>query len=595
MDTNTNDLIYLQGVLKRRKLHFLVPFVIIIFIAAGAAVMLPSIYSSRATILIETQNIPEEMVRSTVTGYVEERLQSLSQIVLSRVNLEDIITRLNLYPELREKESMEQLVVRMRNNIKVTPIQAQVANPRMGRTITATIAFNIAYQDKDPQQASRVAGALTSLYLEQNLRAREEKAAGAVNFFRQQLSEQRKEIDAREEDIARFKEMHILSLPELLQFNMQMLERTKNEIDARQKDVQSSMNRLIYLQGQMASIEPVRFRSGPNGRSASLEDELRFLNNQYLSLKAVKTENHPDVIRLKNQINSLDQEALQRHHIRDLVVSLEEKQNELTLLQQRYSENHPDVIRLSREIGNLNSLLADKNTSWSILRDIDNLEQENPVYINLRTQIASTRLEIDSNQGKIRELERHFADYQQRIENSPAIEQQFKLLQRDYQSVQQAYQETMSRMQAALEALELEEGQLAEKLTVIDPPQASKVPVKPNRKAIIMLGFVLASGLGVGSTAMAEYFDSTIRDTGNLARVTGQPVLGSIPPLLSKRDIIINWLSRLAWLVLVLSMCGLALGMVHYFYQPLDNIWAKLLGLILQITAQPPWIEGITP
>lgn len=580
MDTNSQDIVYLRGLVSRRKYYFLLPFILIAFLTFAMALMLPSIYNSKATILIEAQNIPEEMVRTTVTGFVEERLQSLTQIVLSRANLEEIVNRLNLYPELREKNTIEQIVVKMKNNIEMAPIQAQVANPRGGRSTAATIAFNISYEGKDPEQTAGVTSALVSLYLEQNLKVREEKAAGTVNFFRQQLDEIRKEMDIREEEIARFKEKHLHSLPELMQFNMQIVERTRNELDTRQKDLDTLMNRLIYLQGQLAGIEPVRYRGGDNGRGATLEEELRFLNNQYLTHKAVKAENHPDIIRLKNQIDSLDKEAYSRQSMRDMAVNLESKQNQLVSLRQRYSDSHPDVIALSREIDILKDQLEERSLNRALFTEVESIEPENPAFINIQTQIASTKLEIDNARAKIRDLERAYAQYQRRVENSPAVEQQFKLLQRDHLSLQQSYQETTSRLQAAVEAMELEEGQMAEKLIVIEPPQIPEIPVKPNRKAILILGLVFASGLGVGSTAMAEYFDSSVRDSQNLAKISGSPVLGSIPYLRTRQDKIKAWIKVLVWILVLTVLAGGMLALIHYYYSPLDILWIDILNKI---------------
>lgn len=580
MDTNSQDIMYLRGLVSRRKLYFLLPFILVSFLIFAIALTLPSIYNSKATILIEAQNIPEEMVRTTVTGFVEERLQSLTQIVLSRANLEDIVNRLNLYPELREKNTIEQIVLKMRKDIEMAPIYAQVANPRGGRSTAATIAFNISYEGKDPEQTARVTSALVSLYLEQNLKVREEKAAGTVNFFRQQLDEIKKEMDIREEEIARFKEENLHSLPELMQFNMQIVERTRNELDTRQKDIDTLLNRLIYLQGQLASIEPIRYRGGVNGRGTTLHEELRFLNNQYLALKAVKADNHPDMIRLKNQIESLDKEAYSRQNVRDMAINLESKQNQLASLRQRYSDSHPDVIALSREVDILESQLEERSLSRALFTEVETMEPENPAFINIQTQIASTKLEIDNARSKIRELERSYAEYQRRVESSPAVEQQFKILQRDYLSLQQSYQETTSRLQAAVEAMELEEGQMAEKLIVIEPPLTPEVPVKPNRKALILLGVVFASGIGVGSTAMAEYFDSSVRDAQNLAKISGSPVLGSIPYLRTRRDKIKAWMTGLTWVLILIVLAGIALALIHNFYSPLDILWIDILNKI---------------
>lgn len=577
MDAQSRDIMYYRSLFKRRKLTFLIPFALLLLLFAAVVLTLPRVYSSQATILVEAQNIPEDMVRSTVTGYIEERLEILTQIVLNRSNLQEIISKFNLYSELSGQKSMEQIVSIMRNDITMEPVQAQVSNPRFGRTTTATIAFHLAYESKDPQVAAQVTNALTSLYLEQNLKEREEKAEGTVHFFQEQLAGQRQEIADREDEISKFKEVHMHSLPELMEYNMQMLERTQNEIEARQNDIHTLMNRMINLQGQLAAVEPMRYWGSKNARTLSLDEEYRLLNNQYQAMKAVKAEGHPDLIRLRNQLKSLGQATSSRHMRRDVVKNLESKKSELAQMQEKYSAKHPDVILKSKEIDFLKKKLEEMSSSDMLVTEVEDNEPENPAYINLQTQIASTRLDIQNAKSKIKDLEKIYAQYQRRIENSPKVEQTYKSLQREYASAQQNYQMTTTKLQAALEAQELEEGQMAEKLKVIEPPQVPQVPIKPNRRALGMLGFVFAAGMGVSSTALAEYFDTTVRDVHDLNKVSKHPVLGSIPYMRTRRDKLKWWsMYLLVFAVFFAALAGVLI-LMHIHYMPLDIAWLKLL------------------
>jgi polysaccharide biosynthesis transport protein len=578
MDNNTNEISYYLDIIRRRKFHFLIPMVLTFSVALAVALTLPSIYSSQATVLIEAQNIPEELVRTTITGFVEERLQTLSQIVLSRQNLLDLINRFNPYPELKEKATTEEIVSRMRSDIKMQPVHAQVGGPG-GRPSTATIAFNVSYEGVNPQVTAQITNALVSLYLEQNLRVREEKAVTTVLFFQQQMDELHAQVEASEELIARFKEENLYSLPELRQLNQQTLERVKNEINARRQDIQTLTDRKIYLQGQLATIEPVRSVTLPGGRrSMTIEDELTMLRNDYLAQRSVKSDTHPDVIRLKRQIEVLEKETSSRQDLREQQAVLEDKKTRLVSLKQRYSDNHPDVIILTREIEVLEdevANLASTRTSGSSFRD--QVMPDNPTYINLQTQIASTDFEIESVRAKLVELERTLREYERRIERGPAVEQRLSSLQRDYANAQARYQETMSKLQAARESMELEEGQMAEKLTVIEPPQVPESPTRPNRKAIILLGFVLASGFGVGTAAMSEFMDQSVRGPGTLASVAKRPVLGVIPRLRTSRDKRKFWLTRILAVLIFLALAAGVLYYIHNYYQPLDILWLRVL------------------
>jgi polysaccharide biosynthesis transport protein len=578
MDNNTNEISYYLDIIRRRKFHFLIPMVLTFSVALAVALTLPSIYSSQATVLIEAQNIPEELVRTTVTGFVEERLQTLSQIVLSRQNLLDLINRFNPYPELKEKATTEEIVSRMRSDIKMQPVHAEVGGPG-GRPSTATIAFTVTYEGVNPQVTAQITNALVSLYLEQNLRVREEKALTTVLFFQQQLDDFRAQVEASEELIARFKEENLHSLPELMQLNQQTLERVKNEINARRQDIQTLTDRKIYLQGQLATIEPVRSVTLPGGRrSMTIEDELTMLRNDYLAQRSVKSDTHPDVIRLQRQIEVLEKETSSRQDLREQQAVLEDKKTRLVSLKQRYSDNHPDVIILTREIEVLEgevAKLAAAGSSGSSFRD--QVMPDNPSYINLQTQIASTDFEIQSVRAKLVDLERTLREYERRIERGPAVEQRLNALQRDYATAQARYHDTMSKLQAARESMELEEGQMAEKLTVIEPPQVPESPAKPNRKAIMLLGFVLASGFGVGTAAMSEFLDQSVRGPGTLASVSKRPVLGVIPRLRTSRDKLRFWLTRILAMLIFLALVAGALYYIHNYYQPLDILWLRIL------------------
>ncbi len=578
MDNQDPDLSYYLDVVRRRMWFFIIPMVLTFAVAVAVAVVLPPIYTSQATVLIEAQNIPEELVRTTVTGYVEERLQTLSQIVLSRQNLLEIIGRFNPYPDLVGKATTEEIVARMRADITMQPIHTQVGGAS-GRPSTATIAFKVSYEGLQPQTTAQIANALVSLYLEQNLRVREEKAVATVLFFQQNLEDLRAEIDAREAAMAQFKGANLHSLPELMQLNLQNLERTRAEINARRQDIQTIMERRIYLKGQLATIEPVRPSVTTGGRrAATIEEELTMLQNELLAQSAIKSENHPDVVRLRNQIRGLEKETTSRQTYREQKALLDDKQARLQSLRQRYSDNHPDVRLLLREIAVLEEE-AEKLAATQSSRPAAPVElvPDNPAYISLQTQIASSDFEIESLRVKVAELENTYQEYLQRIEKAPAVEQQMKALQRDYATAQARYQDTLAKLSSAREAMELEEGQMAEKLTVIEPPQVPESPTKPNRKAIVLLGFVLASGFGVGTAALAEFMDQSVRRANTLAMIAQKPVLAVIPRLKTRRDIRIYWTIRITAVVLCLALIAGTFFAVHNYYQPLDIIWLRIL------------------
>ncbi|HID29388.1 MAG TPA: lipopolysaccharide biosynthesis protein, partial [Desulfobacterales bacterium] len=543
----TADIRRYWDVVKRRRIHFLVPALIAFTLSVIIAFVLPPVYKSSGTILIEAQEIPREFVTSTVTGYVEERLQIITQLVLSRTKLLEIIKRFNLYDDLAGRYTTEEIIEKMREDITMKPIQAEVVSPDSRRPGTATIAFTLSYEGKDPAKVTQVANVLTSLYLEENLKNREEKAQGTFDFLETQLAELRREIVDAEKKIAEFKNQHISQLPELMQLNLQTMERLEREIDAKREQIKSLTNRKIYLEGQLATIDPMTYMVSPDGkRLMSPEDEVKFLKNEYLKLSATLSQTHPDVISLKKRLEALGKEEATPDDLQERQRQLKEKKTQLALLEEQFSSQHPDVVKAQKELMQLKAHVEALSKEESVLEP-KNQVPTNPSYISLQTQIASTDMEIESAKEEVGLLTKKYERYQRRVETTPQVEQQYRALQRDYANAQAKYQETTNRLLAAREAKGLEESQMGERFTLIDPPVMPEKPDSPNRLAIAIVGLVLAIGTGMGFGAVAECTDQSVRRVDELARITGYPVLGAIPLIRTKEDRSRKRRRKLAW------------------------------------------------
>ena len=114
------------SILKRRWLQMLAVFIIILSVAIAAAVFLPPTFQSTGTILIESQQIPDDVVKATVTSYADERIEVIKQRVMTRDNLYRIIQKYNLYPEKIDSETTSTLIDEMRASIFVTILSADV-------------------------------------------------------------------------------------------------------------------------------------------------------------------------------------------------------------------------------------------------------------------------------------------------------------------------------------------------------------------------------------------------------------------------------------------------------------------------------------
>ena len=246
---------YLAAFRRRRGMIVLIAGTIFI-LGLIAAFVWPPTYASSATILIEEQEIPSELVQSTVTSYASERIQVISQRVMTRSNLLEIMDKYGLYQSKRERETTEEVLADMRDDIKLDMINADVMDPRTGRPTAATIAFTVGFEGKDPQLVQKVANEITTLYLNENLRTRTEKAEETTSFLTEESKRLGAEISRLETALAEFKEKNANELPELKDLNTQVLDRTERDISDIDTQIRTLEERKIYLEGQLAILDP---------------------------------------------------------------------------------------------------------------------------------------------------------------------------------------------------------------------------------------------------------------------------------------------------------------------------------------------------
>jgi succinoglycan biosynthesis transport protein ExoP len=563
--------------IKRRKFHIFIPF-LCIFAAVGIiAFLLPSIYRSTTTILIEEQQIPMDIVRSTVTGYVEERIQTIMQQIMSRTKLVEIVNRFNLYNNLRDRYTTEEIIDKMRDDIKFEPTSADVVSEKTGRPTTATIAFTVSYEGKDPAKVQNVANVLASLYLEENLRTREQRARTTTAFLQNELNSLKDTIVDLEKKIAAFKERHIGELPELMQLNLQTEQQIRREVEEVERQIRNLEDRKVYLEGQMATVKPDTPLVDETGRRIlDAKERLRLLRIEYIALAARVSDKHPDITRIKKEISDLEKTIGDEGSLKEKQKESEYKRTELEKLQAKYSDKHPDVIKLKKEIDLLKKEVETLSKNAGLSK-VNPENPENPAYINLATQIKATEIEIESLKGKRADLDKKWHQYLRRIEDTPRVEKDYVYLLRDYDNAKAKYRETMDKLMEARRAEELEEAQSSEKFTIIDPAQLPEKPYKPNRLAIILIGFILAMGSGIGYGSVTEYMDHSVRTANDLAKITGLPVLSTIPGIVTNSDKLKGRRRRLNISVISVVSLVVLLIIFHFFVINLDLLWLDIL------------------
>lgn len=470
------DLYKIWRIAWRRKWLILLPMVLVPVGTALWVRTLPDLYRAHTLILVQPQKVPPAYVKPTVTIGVEERLRTIREQVMSRTVLERIIKEYNLYPEERRRLFMEQVVEMMRRRIEVK--------------VRGRQAFEIAFVDRDPRTAMLVANRLASLFIEENLRLREERAEGTTQFLERQLAEVRQTLRAQEKAISEFRMRHLGSLPDQLQANLTALKNLQTELQTVTQALQAAKDREAAIRAQLAQLE----QAAAQRRTPEVEG-----NGQGTAAPELP----PD-------------ERLQ---------ALKERLQQLLT---RYTEKHPDVIALKLEIERL-----EREQAQAARAEPETVAPEEPLGFSfaaeLEAQLAEVKAEVETLSARERELRRRIALYRRRIEETPRVEQQLKDLSRDYETTLRNYQSLLDKILQARIAANLEQQQKGEQFNVLDPARIPQRPFKPNRPRIVLLGCLLGVALGGGLGFLAEYLDHSFHSEEELAAFAGVPVLAAVP------------------------------------------------------------------
>ncbi len=558
---------YLAAFRRRRGMIVIIAGIVFI-VGMITAFVWPPTYASSATILIEEQEIPSELIQSTVTSYASERIQVISQRVMTRSNLLEIIDKYGLYQSKRKRETTEEVLADMRDDIKLDMINADVMDPRTGRPTAATIAFTVGFKGKDPQLVQKVANELTTLYLNENLRTRTQKAEETTTFLTEESKRLSAEISRLETSLAEFKEKHANQLPELRELNTQVLQRTETEISDTDTQLRSLDERKTYLEGQLAILDPYG-----SGTVQSPAARLTALRTEYISYASRYSPGHPDVVSRKREIEALEKETGITETSSEKRARLDALRKELVIAEKNYTDEHPDVKSLKRQIASLEEEL--RNPSPAAAPKSAPANPDNPAYVGLQAQLEAADSEIRSLKTKRSQLSDKLAEYEQRLLKTPQVEREYRGLVRDFDNTTKRYQEIKDKQMSAEVAQSMEKERKGEKFTLIDPAILPEEPISPNRPAIMFLSLVLALGAGIGSAAAAESMDSAVRGAKGVISILNTAPLAVIPYLASDADI--GRQKKRGWLVIAAVLGGfiLVLLLIHFLYSPLDVLWFR--------------------
>lgn len=469
----------LVQVVRRRVWLIVLPAVLAAVIGAAIIHSLPNLYRSETLILVVPQRVPESYVRSTVTARIEDRLQSISQQILSRTRLEQIVTDFNLYARERaDQQLMEDIVEQMRTR-------------DIGIDIIKGDAFRVSYQASDPRTAMRVTERLASLFIDESLRDREVLAEGTSQFLATQLDDARRQLVATETKLQDYQRSHNGELPAQMSANLQGQHNAEMALQSLGEDLNHDRERRLTFERQVTDIieaanEPKPADPAKPEMAETLEDELRLAQQALLAVELKLKPEHPDV---KKQRRTVDE------------------------LEKRVAAAKLDGTLVSRPTGAPVAMDAAKRKRLLDARaDLENLDR----------QIQAKLSEQNRLQGMV-------GMYQSRIEATPVREAELASLTRDYETQQQTYRGLLQKKEESQISANLEKRQIGEQFKVLDPARLPEKPASPDRQRLYLIVALIAVAVGLGLAALAEYFDRTLRTEADVRAALNLMVLATVP------------------------------------------------------------------
>jgi uncharacterized protein involved in exopolysaccharide biosynthesis len=524
-------------VLKRRRYLFAVPFiaVILILIVFFYALGISAVYRSEAVILIEDPEIPRDLVGATFTNYATQQIQLISRRLFTAKNIGEIVERLGIYRQDDSDEPMPEHVIvrRFRGDMDLQLVSEEVLDAR-GQSVEAAVAFTLAFKSPDPAMSQNVAEEIVNLFLSENQRSGTSRTMDVSELLTASLSEAEEQLFAAETKLAEFKANNEGALPELYQLNLTVINRSEQQLSDADRRLQELRQRKLQLSSELASLSPSAPVTLPTGETImSDRDRLRALLIDYRRKSAIYEAGHPDLLRLEQEIETLQGlvgEAQSYSLIRE---QLQQERDKLASMRDRYSEDHPDIKNAESAIVQLESQLAGidpSSVSEGVIAD-------NPAYILINTQLQSTDLEIQSLLDKRRELLATISEHETLIRQAPRVEMQYEMLLRDANNARTKYNDLQAKLRAADVAMDVEQEITGQRFTVIEPPAFPVEPEPRYRLAILLLGGLMAGGIGIAFVIAAELIDTTIRSAKALNEIVGTPPLAVIPYLDNSADV----------------------------------------------------------
>lgn len=476
------------AMLRRRAKAILIPVLIAPLVAYLAYLVVNRYfakYTSQSTILVEGQKVPENMVQPVVSEDLGARMATLQQQVMSQTNLQPVVER--VFPGSNSQEVGE-IIDSIRQNMKVEQVPTDLLQlgtrkrPGMGGN---SGGFYVSYTAPKPREAQQICSELTALLVNENLKSVQAAASGTSDVLSRGIEDAKRNLDSLDSKLAAFKKQYVGQLPGDEENNLKILMGLNSQLDANTQTLNRAQQDKSYTESMLAQ--------------------------QIASWKSSQTSNNPET--LQKQLSGL--------------------QSQLLELQARYTEDHPDVIKTKADIAEVKKKLAevekDSNGGVGEAATEKASGMEPPEIRQLRLQIHQYSDLISAATRDQKRLQQEIGVYQGRISLSPAIEEQYKQMARDYENANKNYQDLLSKKSAADLTVNMTNQAQGEQMALLNPANLPDSPSFPNLGYFLGGGLGTGLALGIGLAMWLELRDKSIRTEADAEAALDLPILIAVP------------------------------------------------------------------
>ncbi len=535
--TTLND--YLALVV-RRKWWIIVPFLALSAFSVLFARVIPDAYISETMILIQPRDVPTDFVRDLISGSTDQRLSSIEQTILSRTNLLKICSEFESSMVQYRGLNDEAKVAKLKNQILI-----MFPTERFRGTYLPVTHIRISFRDKNPELAQKIADRLTSLFIEQDARTRENQVFGTTQFLKSQLDRVEEDLKQSEESLKILKERYRNQMPDQRDTNLRILDRLQLELTATIEALDRSITNQMTLEREISETSSVIVQEPPRDAEPAiapvtnpLVEEYRKKELEYKQLAARVTERHPDLQRVKAELEGLRKEI---------------PPEDLEVIDAPVLEPpSPDIV-------------------------------PNPAYQKLTAQLQQTKTEIEIRERRKKQIEAEMSRYNQWVENTPRVEQEIAALWRENEDLQNQYEDIKNKLSQAKMAESLESLQKGAQFVVVDPANYPLEAAPPSRLVIMLVGFAISLMAGFALAFLVDLSNQKVFTEFELEKLLKAPVLAEIPSIVTVSDLRRARRMQFLQASLFLIFAGVYMAGLYYLYlrqSVLLNLMAPLIERI---------------